>query len=256
LLAGEETETPKEEPSENEVVETAVVADEGPLSANADGPTNTPVAEMQLTGFTWAETLLIFDWDDTILPSTWLVQQGLRLDPGSEVSTWHQEQLTEVARHAIEVLRAAKQFGTVVLVTNAERGWIELSCQKFLPMLYTSLENIPIISARTTYETPEVQSPLDWKLRAFEREILQFFGADCLAHHERRKNVVSLGDSVHEREALIRTTAGIPSCRSKCVKFVERPDISQIVKQHALVLNGLNQIIHHDGPLDLHINCP
>jgi hypothetical protein len=123
-------------------------------------------------------------------------------------------------------------------------------------MLYTSLENIQIVSARSTYETPEIQSPIDWKLRAFQREMRQFFGAECLAHHERRKNVVSLGDSIYEREALLRTTAGVPSCRSKNVKFVERPNISQIVKQHALVLSGFNHIVHHDGPLDLHINCP
>jgi hypothetical protein len=30
----------------------------------------------------------------------------------------------------------------VVLVTNAERGWIELSCQKFMPTLFPSLENV------------------------------------------------------------------------------------------------------------------
>lgn len=213
-------------------------------------------AEAIFAGFTKEETLLIFDWDDTILPSTWLMQQGLSLDPGSELNAWHQGHLAAVAQHAIEILRAAKQFGTVILVTNAERGWIELSCHKFLPMLYSSLEGVAIVSARSTYETPEVQSPLDWKLRAFESEILKFFGAECLDQLESRKNVVSLGDSSNEREALLRTTAAVPGCRPKSVKFVEHPDISQIVKQHALVLNCFSQIVHHDGHLDLHISCP
>lgn len=36
----------------------------------------------------------------------------------------------------------AKQLGTVVLITNAERGWIELSCQKFLPTLFPALESV------------------------------------------------------------------------------------------------------------------
>jgi hypothetical protein len=230
--------------------------------SNVDAESESHAPEVPTTAsfaagfFDKAETLLIFDWDDTILPSTWLNQQGLRLDPDSQPTAWHQERLHEVALNAIEVFNMAKTFGTVVLVTNAERGWIELSCQKFMPALYPSLGSIPIVSARTTYETAALQNPLDWKLLAFENEIKRFYGAECLAVHEKRKNIVSLGDSFHEREALLRTTAGLPGCRPKSVKFVERPDISQIVNQHALVLSCFNQLADHDGPFDLRINCP
>ena len=77
--------------------------------------------------------------------------QGLRLDAGSELNDWQRSQLSEVATAAAETLRLAKQLGTVVLVTNAERGWIELSCQKFLPTLYPLLEDVKVLSARTTY---------------------------------------------------------------------------------------------------------
>merc|ERR1711920_30017 len=95
--------------------------------------------------FTMAETLFVFDWDDTVLPSTWLQRQGLRLDGASKVSQWHREQLAVVAESAIEILSNAKKCGTVVLVTNAERGWIELSCQKFLPTLLPQLENVKTV---------------------------------------------------------------------------------------------------------------
>merc|ERR1719379_3057192 len=105
--------------------------------------------------FTAAETVLIFDWDDTVLPSWWVQSQGLRLDDDSVVTKWQADQLLEVAKLAAETLRVAKQFGTVVLVTNAERGWIELSCQKFLPPLRASLEGVKLLSARSTYESPE-----------------------------------------------------------------------------------------------------
>ncbi|CAJ1449625.1 unnamed protein product, partial [Effrenium voratum] len=88
------------------------------------------------------ETLFIFDWDDTVLPSSWVQGQGLRLDESSEVLAWHREQLSQVAAAAAETLRLAKQLGTVVLITNAERGWIELSCQKFLPTLFPVLESV------------------------------------------------------------------------------------------------------------------
>ena len=32
------------------------------------------------------KTAIIFDWDDTVLPSTWVHEQGLRLDEGSHYS--------------------------------------------------------------------------------------------------------------------------------------------------------------------------
>jgi len=205
--------------------------------------------------FSREETVLIFDWDDTVLPSTWVQCQGLRLDEGSEVNAWQREQLLEVANVAIETLRLAKQHGTVVLVTNAERGWIELSCQKFMPTLFPSLENVKVVSARTSYESAETSSPLDWKLRAFEAEIRRCYGSTTLVDPDSRKNVLSLGDSVHEREALLRASSPLPNCRSKSLKFVERPDIAQICKQHSLVTSCFDRIVHHDGNLDLCIRC-
>ncbi|CAK9081088.1 unnamed protein product [Durusdinium trenchii] len=188
--------------------------------------------------FSAEETLFIFDWDDTVLPSSWVQGQGLRLDDSSEVLPWHRQQLSKVAAAAAETLRLAKQLGTVVLITNAERGWIELSCQKFLPTLFPALESVKVLSARTTYESSCVASPLDWKVNAFAAEVARIYG-----NGDRRKNVLSLGDSVHEREALLRSTSRMPNCRSKSLKFVERPDISQICKQHALVCNCFEKIV-------------
>lgn len=224
-----------------------------PMPSNCATAPQTPPEGAQ--PYTMNETLLIFDWDDTVLPSTWVQHQKLRLDEASEVTAQQREQLNEVATCVAETLRQAKQYGKVVLVTNAEKGWIELSCKKFLPTLYPVLEGIEILSARSTYETPQMTSPLDWKLRAFESEICRVYGSEILAEPTMRKNVLSLGDSVHEREALMRSTALFPNCLSKSLKFVERPDISQIIKQHQLVTGCFNSIVHHVGNLDLLIRC-
>jgi hypothetical protein len=201
--------------------------------------------------FSPAETAFLFDWDDTILPSTWLESQHLRLDDACEVSAWQKAQLDKVAEIASETLRIAKRLGIVVLITNAERGWIELSCKKFLPMLCTCLENVKIVSARTTYEGPQNTTPFDWKLRAFEHELLRIFGTDTLRDAQKQKNLLSLGDGTHEREALWCVTKELPSCRSKSVMFLERPDISHIVQQHSLIKSRCERIIQHDGNLDL-----
>jgi len=213
------------------------------------------VETKEFVPFSPEETFLIFDWDDTILPSTWVQQQGLRLDEESTVSDIQRQELDEVANAAIETLRVAKQHGTVVFVTNAERGWIELSCQKFLPALHPTLENIKLVSARTLYESATVVSPIEWKVNAFNAEIALFFGADVVCDETSRKNCLSLGDSMAEREALLRVTSKLPNCRSKSLKFVERPLISQICKQHALIVSSFDKIVQHDGVLDICIKC-
>eukprot|EP00747_Dinoflagellata_sp_TGD_P164347 gnl/TRDRNA2_/TRDRNA2_184162_c0_seq1.p1 gnl/TRDRNA2_/TRDRNA2_184162_c0~~gnl/TRDRNA2_/TRDRNA2_184162_c0_seq1.p1 ORF type:complete len:257 (-),score=47.33 gnl/TRDRNA2_/TRDRNA2_184162_c0_seq1:58-828(-) len=204
--------------------------------------------------FALEDTILIFDWDDTVLPSTWVQEQGLRLDAGSTVSEEQRITLSESARSAIQLLRVAKRHGVVVLVTNAEKGWIELSCQKFMPDLFPSLKDVKIVSARSTYEPQGISSPFDWKYHAFHSEIQGFYGINEL--EQRRKNCISFGDSAHEREALIRVTENMANCYTKSLKFVERPDVQQLLKQHELIVGGFKSIVQHDGNLDLCIRCP
>lgn len=212
-------------------------------------------AGQEVVKFSTDETLFIFDWDDTLLPSSWLQRQGLRLDDGSKVTQEQKEQLDEVANTCSAILCAAKECGTVVLVTNAERGWIELSCQKFMPSLGPCLESVKAVSARTSFESRSASSPSEWKVHAFDSEIHRVYGHETVYGADCRKNVVSLGDSVHEREALLRVATPLPNCRSKSLKFVERPDISQICKQLSLVTSCFDRIVHHDGNLDLCIKC-
>lgn len=230
-------------------------ADKADTALPGASPSDSANCSQAMVPFTFEETVFIFDWDDTLLPSAWLQGQGLNLSEDSTVNELQRQQLSQAADAAAEALRAAKKHGTVVLVTNAERGWIELSCQKFLPTLVPSLENLKLLSARTTYESPARPSPCDWKLCAFESEIGRVFGQDALASHQQRKNIFSLGDSIHEREALFRATASLPNCRSKSLKFMERPDIDQLCKQHSLIAGCFERLVHHDGRLDMCIRC-
>lgn len=198
------------------------------------------------------DTILIFDWDDTVLPSTWIQEQGLRLDEDSVPTEVQQAQLQKMADRAAQTLCVAKRHGKVILVTNAERGWIELSCKKFMPSLYPTLEDLKLLSARSTYEHQGVASPFEWKYLAFESEIACFYEAFA---GDRRKNVLSFGDSAHEREALIRVTERLQNCRTKSLKFVERPEVEQLLKEHELISGCFRHIVNHDGNLDLCIRC-
>jgi len=196
--------------------------------------------------FSLEETVVIFDWDDTVMPSSWVQEQGLQLD--TDISAKQQAELGALSQIAQTTITCAMKLGTVLLVTNAERGWIELSCQKFLPELFPLLSHVKILSARSAYECADLPTPFDWKLRAFETEIARVF-----AGSSRRRNLLSFGDSSHEREALITATAQLFNCRTKSLKFVERPNVDQLCRQHEFVASCLAKIVHHDGNLDLNL---
>lgn len=202
--------------------------------------------------FEWEDSLIIFDWDDTLFPTTWL--QELGFGAGSELHPTKEQwtQLCRLAEQAARTLDAAKRFGTVVIITNAETGWIEMSCQMFMPWLLPFLQNIKTLSARSTYEPLGVQCPTEWKCRAFETEIAAFCNL-AEAPGQRLLNFISIGDSLHEREALIQATAAshMPRCCTKSVKFIERPGIEQLAGEHQILNGCFQQIYHNHGNLDL-----
>lgn len=202
------------------------------------------------SAFDVEDTIIIFDWDDTILPSTWMQREGLTLDASSRPNEQQAEQLRTLARLSARTLRSAKRLGSVILVTNAERGWIELSCHKFMPSLLPLLESMKIISARSAYEKMGVTSPVEWKCRAFQSECSSFYRCTTA---DRKRNVLSLGDSINERSALILVTKDMRNCVAKSLKFMEQPDVTQLQREHELVSRSIPQIVGHDGSLDLRV---
>lgn len=86
-------------------------------------------------------------------------------------------------------------------------------------------------------------------MQAFYQEICAAFAG---VRGESRKNVLSFGDSVHERAAIHKVTGGMgPSTRTKSIKFVERPTVEQLKRQVDLVASCFEEICRHTGSLDL-----
>ena len=195
--------------------------------------------------------LLIFDYDDTLFPTSYLAQKGYRLD-GPDASPELQRILDEYCLVVKKTLLTAREYGNVVVVTNAETGWIELTSQKFIPTLSSLLETFPLVSARSIYEPLGISSPFQWKVRAFESVIFEHFS---VAASDNARHVISFGDSIHERDAAHQVCAKSSITTCKSIKFIERPDLSQLTKQHGLIVDCFEQIVSHDGTLDLCIQC-
>lgn len=193
-------------------------------------------------------TLIIFDWDDTLMSSSWLAQNGLRLDTPAEVPAAAVKQLTQLEESVITLLNRAKKYGHVCIITNAETGWVELSAKKFMPAVVPVLDGIHVLSARSTYESMYPDSPADWKVQAFYQKIYDSYKASPANRH---KNILSFGDSIHERHAIHKVTATLRAAFTKSVKFVERPTVEQLKRQVDLVHSCFDDIVTHANDLDL-----
>lgn len=225
-----------------------------------------------------AKTLIVFDWDDTLLCSTFLASCGYSLDSDDIFPTNIQTGLDKLGETILTVLELA--FSTcdhVVIITNAETGWVEMSAKKYVPSVCKLLPDprLTVLSARSTFEDQFPDSPLDWKVAAFRQVIggaktvtlpvgvfkqqLQLRdssreGVVTPSHLSSERNddfqVVSFGDSNSEREAS-QMAARDFRIRSKSVKFVERPNMEQLQKELQLLQECFSYVSTHDADLDL-----
>ena len=104
------------------------------------------------------DAIIIFDWDDTLLSSSFLSSIQCRLDTDLLAHPLHaalHAQLAELDQCTSALLTAALHYSPhhVHVVTNAETGWVQLSAAKFLPLTFSLLTRCKIVSARSNYES-------------------------------------------------------------------------------------------------------
>jgi hypothetical protein len=193
------------------------------------------------------ESLIIFDWDDTILPTSWLDRiQALTSSepPRPEV----QRQLSNLCKVCAETISMATKLGKVILITNSAPGWVDQSCQLFMPELFHKVRNFQIFAKPWS-------APLTFKTGAFRRESRDF------------GNLVSVGDGDAERDASLRLQAlqGLSNQKSmtggdseevlpgriKSVKLAELPTCQQLISQHEMLHSRLADVVAYEGSLDL-----
>lgn len=196
-------------------------------------------------------TMTLYDWDDTFFPSTYLAAQGVRIDEHEQLPQSLTIQIAELEAIVIKILQQALAFGVVKVITNAEEGWVELSGARFMPKLTKFLRDhdIKVVSARTNYESEYPDSPSCWKTAAFAAEVDESFpDVD-------RLNVLVLGDSLSEREAAHNLATRMPMSCVKSVKLVERPNVTQLQRQIALLHGSFRELREHYGSFDVNLTC-
>lgn len=185
------------------------------------------------------DTILVFDWDDTILPTSWL-ERIHALSAGGPLRPEVQRQIASLSSVAAQTLNLATSLGTVVIITNSAPGWVAQSCQLFMPQMLQQVRSYQ------TFAKP-MHAPITFKINSFRRECRQF------------KNVISVGDGDAERIASLRLNG--PEQRKgpdaeaprhvKSVKLIELPTCQQLASQLEMLQVRLTDVVAFQGSLDL-----
>ncbi len=208
-----------------------------------------PPAETRIP---YGETTIFFDWDDTCIASHFLSLNGFSTRGSCFPS---KKQFTEMGQILTKVvgplLLYAAQFGRVVIVTNGTEGWVQMSCEHFMPELFPLISQLTVISAQSRYKQMLPDKPIEWKRRTF-RDVLDAETRPL----GRVRNLISIGDglaeqmAMHAMKAYPDTLINNPANIVKTVKLLEFPTIESLVAQLNSVYKMLESIVHHPTSLD------
>lgn len=179
------------------------------------------------------QTVIIFDWDDTLLCTSFLnLRQEETLPPIVE------RHLKGIETAAIRILEIAMRMGSTFIITNAMNGWVEYSAAKYVPLLLPILQKVRVISARSKYESQHPTEVAQWKIQAF-LEVQRQLDSEIIT------NLISLGDSNFEMEAVHIMGREFEQALVKTIKFRESPTPEELLKQLDLVSQKFARIVEN-----------
>jgi len=144
-------------------------------------------------------TLMIYDYDDTLFPSSFLSNLNEVYWDTREVPKSLTEKLKQIEDEMVEILELSINLvgnSRVAIITNAEEGWIELSAAKYMPRLLAIMKKCRMLSARSLFSKYEPGvGPFEWKLYAFQFMMEACFGMQFPRPNVKQMKLVpSVGD--------------------------------------------------------------
>jgi hypothetical protein len=183
------------------------------------------------------------DYDDTLFPTTYLDDNGILIDHSPRPGSTFFETMNRLDLQVVKFLEEIQEHGELIILTNAEEGWVTQSCEIFMPESYKIISVCKILSARDLY-AHKFEDPGMWKkmllVEHLEKEL------------RNSRYIISIGDSEFEREAAFyyaRKSKGKTGVKN----FLINADVSSIHSTTS-VLNFLTktikQVIDTDGGMD------
>jgi len=234
------------------------------------------------------QTIIFLDWDDTLFPTSQLLDAW---HLPSRAEQWAEGlALTKAQEAALEdwqdalykyLVQASLTSDAVVILTNADRPWVDRCLDQFASNVCSAIRNLPGVKVvyakefltrehldrgcpvRTSCFDAEEKDELYRemlklaKLRAMQHEVKTFYSR---YHKQTWKNVISIGDSQYEHDAaqdlaLLRRTPRREHLRLKTIMTPANPSITSLCSRLRLgSSSGLARLVQLDDDLDIDMN--
>eukprot|EP01083_Nonionella_stella_P044358 119447_1 len=211
--------------------------------------------------------LIVFDWDDTLFPTTAIKKLEISKKGYLSVSAEDHMQLKELSYEIYHALSTCiLQYGApnIRIVTASEKGWIKRSLsivykigrfadvydilfiKSKIIMIHPPQQNLPFVSQKQVFE---------WKYSIFTILLRDsHLTNDCKATVN---TFMSFGDSIHEYKAAKCAADVYQNVLVHRVKFLPRPSISDVIDQMKFLHNFMklsDMSSTRDGS-DIEIDC-
>ena len=180
--------------------------------------------------------IFFFDWDDTLLCTSYLVPAGAFND--LEINKKDKDVISNLDNLVSKLLLKSINIGFVFIVTNGAPGWVELSSVKFYPKTSKVLTKIKIISARGLCEKKFPGDMRQWKTKAFKYAI-----NSIKINKNIPTNIICFGDSIIEIEASYNIKECFPNAYLKTIKFKENPTHTELEKELKIISGQIDSIL-------------
>jgi hypothetical protein len=172
--------------------------------------------------------LIIFDWDDTLFPSRYMI---------NEPNDLSKNDIEYLEQSIIYVLEEAMNHGTVYILTNATKEWfyhcIETYCPKLKNIIINRLKIKDIIFARVLYSVYYNEEDIVmWKSHALFN-IIQDYPKDYI------KNIIFIADQKNDFLSIDNLLCIYNKIDVDKYKYKDNPTLYDVTQQHIILFRYL-----------------
>lgn len=173
---------------------------------------------------------VVIDWDDTLFPTSSFICKNNKILEDSVKETYINKNYYKELEEAIINLfhNIYNMTKDIYIVTNAEKSWVYLTCNRYIPRVLPFLSNIKVYSARDKWEEFFPEESYIWKYNTFRELFL----------NQRNIILVSIGDSIIEKKVTEEISQEI-GITYKVIKLIDKPTNTFLLRQ----IKNLNTII-------------
>jgi len=228
--------------------------------------------ELEVFQSTRGNKVVIFDWDDTLLPTSFIysVVVGRRpaklFQPVAKCSPFYAS-LASVAAIVRGLLVEACRFGQVGIVTLARRPWVTDSADRFLPGLHLQELarelDIPVYYASEYVCKHALKENPDRAFTAAKRASMEACARHFFGNAASCTSAMSIGDSMFEIIAVQELVSDLMNCKSpsnsqatlcKTLLLGQYTGLTPFQKRLSALLSHLASLDAHQGDLNLRLD--